>query len=99
MAKKLSILMVCGAGLGSSFACEMAVESVLEKLGVEAKLNHCDISSASSQRADILITGQNFESQLKHYQIEADILYLKRLVDQKEIEEKLVPVLKAKQAL
>ena len=29
----LKILAVCGAGLGSSFACQMSVESVLKELG------------------------------------------------------------------
>ena len=43
---KLNILFVCGAGLGSSFAAQMSAEDVLNKLGVEAKLDHCDISSA-----------------------------------------------------
>ncbi len=51
----LNILMVCGAGLGSSFACQMSVETVLQDLGVEAKLDHCDISSASGMRANIII--------------------------------------------
>ena len=41
----LQILTVCGAGLGSSFACQMSVDAVLKELGVEAKLDHTDISS------------------------------------------------------
>ena len=44
--KKPKILMVCGAGLGSSFACQMTVETVLAQIGAEANLDHCDISSA-----------------------------------------------------
>lgn len=36
---KLNILFVCGAGLGSSFAAQMSAEDVLNKLGVEAKLD------------------------------------------------------------
>ena len=39
----LNIMCVCGLGVGSSFACQMAVEDVLNKLGVKAKLEHCDI--------------------------------------------------------
>ena len=53
---KLSILLVCGAGLGSSFAAQMSTEDVLTKLGVEAKLDHVDISSAVSMKPDIIIT-------------------------------------------
>lgn len=90
----LNILMVCGAGLGSSFACQMSVESVLQDLGVEAKLDHCDISSAAGMRADIIISGKNFESQFKQYSIDAEKIFLNKLIDKVEIKEKLVPVLR-----
>ena len=53
--KKPKILMVCGAGLGSSFACQMTVETVLAQIGAEANLDHCDISSAVSMRPDIIL--------------------------------------------
>ncbi|EIC84913.1 PTS sugar transporter subunit IIB [Serratia sp. M24T3] len=92
--KSLTILAVCGAGLGSSFACEMSIEAVLKDLGIKANLSHCDISSAASTRADIIMTGSNFKSQFDHYTINSNIIYLKRLVDKKEISEKLTPVLK-----
>jgi len=94
--KKLSILAVCGAGLGSSFACEMSIEAALKDLGVDADLSHCDISSASSSGADIIMTGENFRTQFQHYTISATIIYLKRLVDKNEIKSKLEPVLKEK---
>ncbi|AUH00063.1 PTS sugar transporter subunit IIB [Pectobacteriaceae bacterium CE70] len=93
--EKLSILAVCGAGLGSSFACEMSIEAALKDLGIEATLAHCDISSATSTRADIIMTGENFKSQFQHYTINATIIYLKRLVDKNEIKTKLIPVLQA----
>lgn len=47
----LQILTVCGAGLGSSFACQMSVDAVLKELGVEAKLDHTDISSVGGAKA------------------------------------------------
>ncbi|MFK8258542.1 PTS sugar transporter subunit IIB [Erwinia sp. AnSW2-5] len=94
--KKLSILAVCGAGLGSSFACEMSIEAALKDLGVDADLSHCDISSATSSRADIIMTGENFRSQFQHYTISSTIIYLKRLVDKNEIKLKLEPILKEK---
>lgn len=89
----LKILMVCGAGLGSSFAMEMSVESVLKELGVKASLSHTDISSASGEQADIVIAAENFESQVKRYGMESELIFLNNLVDKKEIKEKLTPVL------
>ncbi|UXV29901.1 PTS sugar transporter subunit IIB [Mammaliicoccus sciuri] len=96
---KLNILFVCGAGLGSSFACQMAAEDVLNKLGVEADLDHDTISSAVSRNAEIIITGENFKSQFNNFSIDENttsIVYLKNIVLTEEIEEKLSPVLKEK---
>ena len=95
----LKILMVCGMGLGSSFACQMTVEGVLNEIGVKAELDHCDISSASGAHADIIISGKNFETQFKQYSIEARTIFLNRLVDKNEIKEKLVPVLEELNAI
>ena len=99
---KLKILFVCGAGLGSSFACQMAAEDVLNKLGVTANLDHSDISSASSSNADIIITAINFETQFKKFSIDSEktkIIYLKNIISKEEIENKLTPVLKEKQII
>ncbi len=94
---KLNILFVCGAGLGSSFAAQMSAEDVLTKLGVTAKLDHCDISSAVSMKPDVIITAENFRTQSK-FSIDPQtaMVYLKNIVSKAEIEEKLTPVLQAK---
>lgn len=102
MAKKINILMVCGAGLGSSFACQMSTEDVLKKLGVEGNLDHCDISSAVSLHPDIILTAMNFKTQFEKFGIDENltkIIYLKNIVNKSEIEEKLLPVLKEKNIL
>jgi len=95
----LKILAVCGAGLGSSFACQMSVDAVLKELGVEAKLDHTDISSVSGSKADIVISGKNFEKQFERYTMQCPVVFLNRLVDKNEIKEKLVPILKELGAL
>lgn len=97
--EKLTILFVCGAGLGSSFAAQMSTEDVLTKLGVEAKLDHTDISSARSMNADLIITAENFRSQFEKYSIDEEktkLMYLKNIVSKVEIEEKITPILKEK---
>ena len=102
MGKKANILFVCGAGLGSSFAAQMAAEDVLNLHNVKAKLDHVDISSAASMQPDIIITAQNFKSQFEKFSIDETktaIVYLKNIVSKAEIEEKLLPVLAAKGAL
>lgn len=96
--RKVNILFVCGAGLGSSFAAQMSAEDVLNKLGVEANLDHVDISTAASVKTDIIITAENFRSQFEKYSLDSEtsIIYLKNIVSKVEIEEKLTPVLQEK---
>lgn len=95
--KKVNILFVCGAGLGSSFACQMTAEDVLSELGINAKLDHSDISSALSAKPDIIITAQNFQSQFEKFTVDqkqTKIIYLKNIVSKQEIKEKITPILK-----
>ena len=94
MAKTLNILFVCGAGLGSSFAAQMAAEDVLNRHHINAKLDHVDISTAASVSPDIIITAQNFEKQFAIDEEKTSVIFLKNIVSSKEIEEKLLPVLK-----
>ncbi len=96
MAKQLKILTVCGNGLGSSFACQMAVEAVLKNLGVDCKLEHDSVSAvASAARSfDMIIAAQNFQTQIEGADTGLPCIFLKRLVDKNEIEEKVTPVLK-----
>lgn len=92
----MKILMVCGNGLGSSFACQMTVETVLQELGVSATLDHCDLSSVKGMQADLILSGKNFESQFANLGLTTPQIFLNRLVDKNEIREKLTPVLKEK---
>jgi len=89
----LKILMVCGAGLGSSFACEMMVETVLKDLNVTAKLEHSEVTAVAGSKADIIISAKNFEKLVNRYETNATKIFLNKLIDKKEIKEKLVPVL------
>lgn len=80
MGKQVSILFVCDAGLGSSLAAQMAAEDVLNTHGVDAILDHVDISTAASSKSDIIITAQNFKSQFEKFSIDEQktvIVYLK----------------------
>jgi PTS system ascorbate-specific IIB component len=95
----VKILAVCGNGLGSSFACQMTTEAVMRDMGVEVKMDHIDISSVSGQKADIIVSGKNFEPQFAHLNLNCPVVFLDRLVDKNEIREKLTPVLKELGAL
>ena len=93
------MLFVCGAGLGSSFAAQMAAEDVLNKYNVDSHLDHVDISTAASMSPDVIITAENFRKQFEKFNIDTEktpIVFLKNIVSTAEIEEKLIPILKHK---
>lgn len=101
MAKRLTIYFICGAGLGSSLACQMEAEEVLRQAGVNANLQHEGISSVPGVRADIVVSAENFKSQIDKYELDPSIsfVYLRNIVDQNEIGEKLLPVVRQKEQL
>ena len=99
MAKRLTIYFICGAGLGSSLACQMEAEEVLRQAGIRADLQHEGISAVPGVRADIVVSAENFKSQIDKYELDPSItfVYLRNIVDHNEIEEKLLPVIRQKE--
>jgi PTS system ascorbate-specific IIB component len=53
--KPLKVMTVCGVGMGSSLILRTTAEKALKQLGVEADLEHVDVSSARSINADVII--------------------------------------------
>ncbi|HWH37754.1 MAG TPA: PTS sugar transporter subunit IIB [Candidatus Limnocylindrales bacterium] len=51
----LRVLTVCGVGMGSSLILRMTAEDALRDLGVTAKVEATDVSSARSMGADVII--------------------------------------------
>ncbi|OON42126.1 PTS lactose transporter subunit IIB [Izhakiella australiensis] len=94
----LKVLCVCGCGLGSSFAIEMSAKSVLQKLGIEADINHTTVSEASSFKYDIILTQKMFADILNSDASEEQmkkVIILNKLTDKREIEEKILAYMKS----
>ncbi|WP_129668966.1 PTS sugar transporter subunit IIB [Phytoactinopolyspora endophytica] len=53
--RELRVLTVCGVGMGSSLILRMNAEKALSALGVTAKVEHTDLSSARGMKADVAI--------------------------------------------
>lgn len=53
--RELRILTVCGVGMGSSLILKMTAEKALAELGVEARVEHADLSSARGMGADVIL--------------------------------------------
>lgn len=59
----MKIMAICGSGLGSSFMVEMNIKKVLKKMGVEAEVEHSDLSSAIPGAADVVRDGERHRRQ------------------------------------
>jgi ascorbate PTS system EIIC component len=60
----VSVLAVCGAGMGTSLILRTTAQRALEQLGVPASLDHTDIGSARGQRADVVIAQSTYLSEV-----------------------------------
>lgn len=58
------ILAVCGLGQGTSLILRMNIEQVLGDLGVQADVEHIDVSAASSMDADLIVTNNELAKSL-----------------------------------
>lgn len=68
------ILAVCGLGQGTSLILRMNIEQVLSDLGVNADVEHIDVSSASSMNADMIVTNEELAKSLENHQAEVVIV-------------------------
>ncbi len=58
----LTVITVCGVGMGSSLILRMTAEEAFRALGVPAKVEATDVSSARSINADVII-GQGMHTE------------------------------------
>ncbi len=83
----MRIMAVCGSGLGSSFLVEMNIKKVLAKIGVEAEVEHSDLSSATPGAADLFVMGKDIAESAR--MPEDKVIVLNNIVDMVELEDKL----------
>lgn len=51
----LNVLCVCGVGMGSSLILHMTVETALNRMGINADIDHTDISSAHGSAPHVVV--------------------------------------------
>ncbi|XRQ14970.1 PTS sugar transporter subunit IIB [Actinomadura welshii] len=53
--RRLEILAVCGVGMGTSLMLKMTAEDALRSLGVDARVENTDLSTARGMAPDVVI--------------------------------------------
>jgi ascorbate PTS system EIIB component len=87
----MKILTVCGMGFGSSMLLKMTIEKILKEKGINADVETADFSTASSARADIIFTNEEFARQLEGGKIK--VVSIKNIADANEVRAGLESVL------
>lgn len=83
----MKVLTVCGLGQGTSLILRMNVDKVLSDAGIQADVEHTDVSTASSMDADYVVTSNELAQNLKDHS--APVIVVNNFFDMAEIEEKL----------
>lgn len=93
----MRIVCICGAGVGSSLLVKMGIERVLARQGYDERDFDFELADLQSGRGmarfcDLVVTTPAFESSLD--KDGTPFVLIQNLFSEKEIEEKLIPVIK-----
>ena len=83
----MKIMAICGSGLGSSFMVEMNIKKVLKKMGVEAEVEHSDLSSAIPGEADLFVMAKDIAASASIP--DNQLIVITNIIDINELETKL----------
>jgi PTS system ascorbate-specific IIB component len=83
----MKILCVCGLGQGTSLILRMNVDTVLRQMGIQADVDNTDVSSASSERPDLIITSNELSESLSGHS--SKIVIVNNYFDLNEIKQAL----------
>ncbi|MBT2216300.1 PTS sugar transporter subunit IIB [Virgibacillus dakarensis] len=79
----MKVLTVCGLGQGTSLILRMNVEQALGEKGIQADIEHTDVSTASSMQADYIITSNELAESLQQHS--AKVIIVNNYFDMDEI--------------
>lgn len=88
----MKIVTLCGMGFGTSLMLKMAIGDILKQHGLRAEIDAWDLGTCKGQKADIIVAPYDMERHLKD--AAARVVLVRNLTDKKEIEAKLLPVIR-----
>ncbi|HEY8415208.1 MAG TPA: PTS sugar transporter subunit IIB [Thermaerobacter sp.] len=83
----LRIATVCGVGMGTSLLLKMNVEDVCRQLGIEAEVEHMDVTQAKGARVDVILAQASLAADLGD--LGKPVLPVRNFMDKQEIAELL----------
>lgn len=87
----LSIITVCGNGIGSSLMLKMKVEEICREYGIHASVESSDFNAALGQKCDLIVTIKELASQFDKKQ---EVAVVRSYINKKKILEDVLEKLK-----
>jgi PTS system ascorbate-specific IIB component len=92
--KPITVIAVCGCGMGSSVILRMNMEKVFNQLGIPAKIEVADATTGkgAARGKDLIIVSVEFQKLFKDYT--QPVIILNNFVDKKELFDKISAYMK-----
>lgn len=89
----MKIATLCGMGFGTSMMLKLTVDDILKEEGITGHdVIPWDLGSFKGQQVDLVVAPTDMERHLKDS--ETKVVYIKNLVDEEEISEKVLNAIK-----
>ncbi|MBC1482472.1 PTS sugar transporter subunit IIB [Listeria immobilis] len=88
----MEILTVCGMGFGTSLMLLMEIQDMAKKHGYKVDGEATDLSSAKGRTCDAIVASSEIAAELAGES--AKVIPIINILDKKEIEEKVLPIIK-----
>lgn len=87
----LTIVTVCGNGIGSSLMLKMKIEEICRENGIEASVESSDFNAAVGQKCDLIVTIKELAYQLDSKQ---NVAVIRSYINKNKIKEDILEILK-----
>lgn len=88
----LTIITVCGNGIGSSLMLKMKIEEICEENNIKASVESADFNSAQGKKADLIVTVKELATQFE----DRDVAVVRSYINKKKITEDVLGILMKK---
>lgn len=90
----MKISVVCGNGLGTSLLMEMSIKQIIKDLGVNAEVEHMDLSSVAGTNSEIYVGTRDIAGRIEASNVQGKVVSLDNMIDKVAMKEKLTAALK-----
>ena len=87
--KHVSVMTICGCGVGSSILLGVSIKKMLEELGFKADIKECDVTTCKGVDVDIVVNQPTWMHALKGMRSYKRCVVVQNIVSKKEVGDKI----------